>query len=581
MAISVACGPPDSFAQISPEEHASHHPQGGGAAGQPGATGGMMAGMADMMKGMGVPPRKDLYPSLMDLPDFPDSARQDVEARAERRFREGAFILSEGTRELSGAIDGSDIERQEQSLRAIREGLSLMESGLASKRLLAEGKPPREIALDWFRREMHIGPSSAPPPAPGMFGFSAFHLATMAILFVGSALGLYAYASRMHRARELLLALASPGVPSSGTVGAPAKVPAPINPSPWKGTLRITEILDETPAIKTFRLVDGRTGKAPFSYIAGQFVTLAAMVSGKRVSRSYTIASSPTENRFIDLTIKREEKGLFSRYLHDELRVGSTIDASGPQGFFTFTGSEAESLVLIGAGVGVTPLMSVLRYLTATRWAGGLTLLFVCRTPADFLFRRELEETARSNPRFRLVVTMTKAEEGEWQGLRGRFTSEMIERNVPEIRESRVHICGPARMMEETKAVLLKLGVPSLAIKLESFGPLRKDEPPTPLGRSEQGTIVSTSNTVLFKPSNRTAFLPPDLTVLEAAESVGVEIQNSCRAGTCGLCKVRLLSGQVSMEVQDSLTEEDKQRSIVLACQAKSAGSVVVEVPPE
>jgi ferredoxin-NADP reductase len=383
----------------------------------------------------------------------------------------------------------------------------------------------------------------------------------------------------MQRARELLASLAAPGIPGAGTVG--AQVPEPINPTPWKGTLRIAEVVDETPAIKTFRLVDDRTGTSPFAFLPGQFVTLSAVLGGKRVSRSYTIASSPTETRGIELTIKREEKGIFSRYLHDELRAGSTLEASGPQGVFTFTGRESESLVLIGAGVGVTPLMSVLRYLNATHWEGRVTLLFVCRTPADYLFRRELEERARENPKFRLLVTMTKAKEGEWSGLRGRFTREMIERNIPEVLTSRVHICGPGQMMDETKAILLGLGVPPEAIKLESFGPLRKDEPPKPLGRSEQGTIVSTSNTVLFKPSNRTAFLPPDLTVLEAAESVGVEIQNSCRAGTCGLCKVRLLSGQVSMEVQDSLTEADKGAGVVLACQAKSAGSVVVEVPPE
>jgi ferredoxin-NADP reductase len=225
--------------------------------------------------------------------------------------------------------------------------------------------------------------------------------------------------------------------------------------------------------------------------------------------------------------------------------------------------------------------MSVLRYLTVTRWPGKVALLFACRTLADYLYRKELEETARANPNFRLLVTMTKASESEWPGLRGRFTKDMIARNIPEIREARIHICGPNQMMDDTKAILLDLGVPPDSIRLESFGISRKEETPSPLGRSGQGTIVSTSNTALFKPSNKTAFLPPDLTVLEAAESVGVDIQNSCRVGTCGLCKVRLLSGQVSMEVQDSLTGVDREKGVVLACQARSAGSVVVEVPPE
>lgn len=577
-------------AQISPEEHASHHPPPGGPAGQAAPQSGgmdaMMAGMmgggaGGMMAGMGGPPKKELYPALMSLPEFSPEAKQEVEAQGNRRFREGAFLLAAGTRELSAALERADTDRQEQSLRTLRGALSLMESGLSTRKLLEQGRPPREVALAWFRNEMNIATVDPIGPHAGPFGFSPLHVFTMALLFAGSALGFHAYVSRMNRARVLLRNLTAPGLPGAGSLGAAVPAPEPIGPEKWKGALRLTEIIDETPGIKTFRFVDDRSGASPFTFLPGQFVTLAAPVNGKRVSRAYTIASSPTEKRFLDLTIKREEKGVFSRFLHDELRPGAALEAAGPQGVFTFTGSEASSLVLIGAGVGVTPLMSVLRYLTATKWPGKVALLFACRTPADYLFRKELAETARANPNFRLLVTMTKAGESEWAGLRGRFTKEMIAEHLPVVRESRIHICGPNRMMDDTKAMLLDLGVPPEAIKIESFGIPRKEESPAPLGRSEQGTIVSTSNTALFKPSNKTAFLPPDLTVLEAAESVGVEIQNSCRVGTCGLCKVRLLSGQVSMDVQDSLTEEDKQKGVVLACQAKSAGNVVVEVPPE
>jgi ferredoxin-NADP reductase len=544
-------------------------------------SGGMMAGMEQMMSRMGAPPRRELYPTLMSLPEFSPEVRKAVETEGDKRFREGVFQFTSGTRELSAAIERGDAEHEEQSLRAIREGLSLMESGLATKRLLAEGKPPKEIALQWFRKEMNLPSPAAIAGHAGPLSFSVLHLVTMSLLFACTALGFYAYVSRMHRARVLLRNLAAPGVPGSGLLGAEAPAPEPIGPTRWKGTLRLAQVVDETPAIKTFRFVDAATGTVPFTFLPGQFTTLAAVVGGKRVSRAYTIASSPTEQRFLELTIKREEQGVFSRYLHDELKVGGTVEATGPQGVFTFTGSEAKRLVLIGAGVGVTPLMSVLRHLTATNWHGHVSLLFVCRHPEDYLFRTELEETARRNPNFRLVVTMTKADPAQWTGLRGRFTREMILEHLPDVREARIHICGPNQMMDDTKALLLDIGEPLDAIKLESFGTPRRDEPPTPLGRSDQGTIVSTSNTALFKPSNKTAFLPPDLTVLEAAESVGVNIENSCRAGTCGLCKVRLVSGQVAMAVQDSLTEEDKQKGIVLACQAKSAGNVVVEVPPE
>ena len=105
----------------------------------------------------------------------------------------------------------------------------------------------------------------------------------------------------------------------------------------------------------------------PFDFLPGQFLQIEVEPEpGKRARRSYTIASSPTQRAYVELTVKREEQGAVSRHLHDTLIVGDLVRASGPFGSFTFTGTTADSIVLIAGGVGITPMMSVLRYLTDT-----------------------------------------------------------------------------------------------------------------------------------------------------------------------------------------------------------------------
>ena len=156
-------------------------------------------------------------------------------------------------------------------------------------------------------------------------------------------------------------------------------------------------------------------------------------------------------------------------------------------------------------------------------------------------------------------------------------------------------------MMDAIRRVLAELGVPPDQIKTEAFGPAmglvpppRPSPPPPPpasvtqlLQRVEADTVSPgglreaeagpATATLSFARSGKAAPLPPDKTVLEVAEGIGVPIDYSCRVGTCGICKTRLLAGQVTMEVQDALTDEDKASGVVLACQARSLGNVTVD----
>lgn len=358
-------------------------------------------------------------------------------------------------------------------------------------------------------------------------------------------------------------------------VGADAASAPPVAAN-WRGYLRVGSILTETPSVKTFRLLPSSgDGFLPFTFLPGQFLNVAFSIGGARMNRSYSISSSPTRQEYVDLTVKREPRGAMSRHIVDLLKVGDLIEAAGPVGRFTFTGAEADSIVLISAGVGITPMVSVTRYLTERSWPGDIFFIFTCRTPADYILGKEVAALERANPKLHVAITMTKSEGTDWKGPRGRITKELLTQTVPDLALRRIHVCGPVPMMEATKAILAELGVPPDNLKTEQFGAVKPA--PAAAGTALKPTAPAAGPQVTFSTNNKSAKIHTDQTVLELSEELGIGIEFSCRIGTCGICKVKMTSGEVTMEVEDSLTQEDKTNGIILACQAKPKGDIAVE----
>ena len=544
---------------------------------------------------MGVPPPKELYPSLMELPDLPLERRAEVQALAHTRMKEGTAGLANGLERLSLAAPGDDFATMQDALGEMREGLAQFESGLAAHRALAEGSAPRNIALQWFKREMSLVAPQGNPAEGGPFGFSWFHFFSMALLVGVAAAAAWLHFSKVRRTHELLAVLtAAPGAPSlvTDSLAAPAAVASPVstpveskqaasNPvssgSPlakWSGPMVVCRTFDEVQGVRTLRLVAQDGGALPLLYLPGQFLTVAVEHEGKRVKRSYTIASSPTVRDYLEITVKREEHGIVSRILHDKVQEGDALDISAPSGKFTFTGDEAESIVLIGGGVGITPLMSAVRYLTDRGWAKPIYLLYCCRTTKDFIFQEELEYLQRRNPNLAVVATMTRERGTVWMGPTGRLTPELISSAVPDLERQRVHICGPGPMMEAVKGMLSGLHVPTSQVFTEAFGPAKKK---TVTVAPSERVAEARAAAVTFSTSAVTVPIPASESVLDVADANGVDIDSSCRNGTCGSCKVKLLQGQVTMEVEDGLDAGEKEGGWILACQAMATEDVVVD----
>jgi ferredoxin-NADP reductase len=293
------------------------------------------------------------------------------------------------------------------------------------------------------------------------------------------------------------------------------------------------------------------------------------------MNRSYSISSSPTQRDFVDLTVRREPRGAVSRHIVDLLKVGDLIDAGGPVGRFTFTGTEAESIVLISAGVGITPMMSIARFLTERSWAGDIFFVYTCHAPSDFIFADEVAALKRRNPKLHVAVTISKTEGTNWKGASGRISKEWLTQSVPDLASRRIHVCGPPAQMDSIRTILAELGVPPDQVKTELFG-ATKPIPVAP-GTTAKPRAPATGPLVTFSKNHKSAKIHVDQTILELSEELGIGIEFSCRVGTCGICKVKMTSGEVDQEVQDALDDDDKANGIILACQAKPKDAVAVE----
>jgi len=194
----------------TPEEHASHHPGAAGAGAMPatgaspaGGMGSMMEGMGEMMKGMhGSTPPKELYPTLMALPELSPEQRKLVEAQAGERMHAGSVLMGQALDTLNAGTQSNDYAAMHEATARLREGTAQLESGIAARRALSEGRAPREVALAWFKREMNLSLSTA-PAARQRSGATVFHLFTM-VLLVAFALAMVAmYFFKMRRAAAL------------------------------------------------------------------------------------------------------------------------------------------------------------------------------------------------------------------------------------------------------------------------------------------------------------------------------------------------------------------------------------------
>lgn len=293
-----------------------------------------------------------------------------------------------------------------------------------------------------------------------------------------------------------------------------------------------------------------QSGTLP-DYLPGQYIPIEVDIDGEKVVRYYTLSSSPSRLGRLAISVKRMNGGRVSNWLIDHLNLGDRVKIESPNGQFHLDIQQQHSLLLLSAGSGITPMLSMLRYLVDHHTTQNVVFYHQARTEADIPYREELDELARISPQLTVLFSLTQPET-QWSGLKGRFSLSHL-KMIPDILERHVFVCGPEGFMEKAKHLLHKTGLDPAQYHQEYFG-------------IQQANISAPRKTVLLTFNDRVVKGNNRATLLEQADNHGVDIANSCRAGVCGACKVRIESGEVSQPDMPALSDEEKAQGKVLAC---------------
>jgi ferredoxin-NADP reductase/mono/diheme cytochrome c family protein len=361
---------------------------------------------------------------------------------------------------------------------------------------------------------------------------------------------------------------AKSGTPA-GTIQAPARTAPAAYISPSAPLiLRLASITTQTPDSKTLRFVvpsDKKLDARP-----GQFLTFSFLFDGKKVTRSYSICSSPARSGYVEITPKRVSHGCASVFLNERASVGMTVEAHGAFGQFCFDESKHQNVVLLAAGSGIAPMMAMLRYMDDVCLETTVTLLYCVRTSNDIIFHGELDELRGRLKNFQYHLLLSQPHT-QWPGPRGHISREFIENTIKEPASSDFFLCGPPAFMEASRGILTGLGVKPERIMQESFGGAVPKSAQPDLVAAEPGVLVE------FVRSGKTCAVRSGQTLLEAAEEQGIGIPSSCRQGQCGTCKTKLVEGNVRMDAEEGLDPESRAQGFVLTCVGHAEGAVKMD----
>ncbi len=324
-------------------------------------------------------------------------------------------------------------------------------------------------------------------------------------------------------------------------------------------SLQASDIIRQTSDAVTLRFP--LSAGAPLGAKPGQFFTFDWVVNAKKTPRSYSISSSPLQKEYVEITVKQQ--GVVSTFLNREAHPGLKVTAHGPFGQFCFDETRHKRIVLLAGGSGITPIMSMLRYIKEVVPETEVHLLYAVRGESDVIFGEDLAGLKPHLPNFRYDLIVSRPGP-DWKGFRGHLSRSTLEEVLGNAVGRTFFLCGPAGFMSSVKEILSALGVPVSQILEERF---------------TVGTPSSTADpnipcSVEFVRSGGTFECSSADSLLAVAESHGIDIPYSCRVGQCGTCATRVLEGDVEMEVEDGLEPARKAQGYRLLCVGRARGLV-------
>lgn len=347
---------------------------------------------------------------------------------------------------------------------------------------------------------------------------------------------------------------------------------AKLHPKHQKFT--ITKVTDLTDSMKQFEL----TSDSAAFFRAGQYISVKLDIDGHKVTRPYSIMSSPKEalaGKYM-LGIKRADGGYVTEYIFDNWKEGTVIETSGPEGNFYYEDiRDAKTVIGIAGGCGITPFFSMAQAIRDGIEDFNLCLLYGCKTLDESALKKELDEIAETDSRVKVVCVLSNEEKEGYE--HGFITADIIKEYAGTEPYS-VFMCGPQVMYDFVGKEIDKLGLEKKFVRRELYGQINNVEkhegfPKDKVGKKFKLTVHIGQNTITTEALSTES-------VLVAVERAKIIAPSLCRTGECGCCRSRLISGDVFIvEDTDGRRMADKKFGYIHICSSFPLSDLEIEIP--
>lgn len=298
--------------------------------------------------------------------------------------------------------------------------------------------------------------------------------------------------------------------------------------------------------------------KSKFAYKSGQYLTIKADINGESVRRAYSLSSYPGDGNRLQVSSKMVEQGKMSVYLFRDLKVGDQLEVMPPMGNFTLE-SSVSNLVLFAAGSGITPLLSILKTALDSS-IENIDLIYANRSEEEAMFLQELKDLEANNSKLNIQWL--------WSSAGNRIDSSVVQKvvrgksNLSQAVD--YFICGPVGMINTVEAALQESGISKEHIHIEYFASPKSEDNVTSSPVELSGEVNEI--TLLLDDEKHEISMQPKETILEAAERIGIDPPFSCRSGVCTTCMAKVMQGEVQMENNFGLGQDEIDEGFVLTC---------------
>jgi ring-1,2-phenylacetyl-CoA epoxidase subunit PaaE len=340
--------------------------------------------------------------------------------------------------------------------------------------------------------------------------------------------------------------------------------------------LAIKEVRQETDDCVSLAFDVPEELKDIFVFKQGQSLTMRTMLNGEEVRRTYSLCSSPLDNEW-RVAIKKVDGGIFSSYANDKLKKGDVIDVMPPVGKFytSLNASQQKHYVAIAAGSGITPILSIINTTLRTEPNSSFTLFYGNRTRSSIIFKEELEAIKNKFiNRFTLhhILSREQPDAPVYYGRIDKAKCELLFTKLIDIRKvDEFFICGPEELIFCVRDFLVEKGIDKNHIHFELFTiPGEKSSVAKPLSSVKKDEGPKSNISVKLDGVQFDFELGASgQSILDAALAQGADLPYACKGGVCCTCRAKLVEGQVEMEVNYGLEEDEIEQGFILTCQSR------------